>query len=80
MKVKVLKQFRDKHTKGLHKIGTIIEITNERYEEINSTSHGILVKVDLDGMTKKELIEYAHEKGIELDNKMNKAEMIKELI
>lgn len=40
----MLRQFKDKHTKVLHKKGDIIEISNERYEEINSTSHGVLVK------------------------------------
>lgn len=44
MTVKVLRQFKDKHTKVLHKKDSIIEISNERYEEINSTSHGVLVK------------------------------------
>lgn len=44
MKVKVLKKFRDKHTKVLNKKGDIIEISKERVEEINSTSHGVLVR------------------------------------
>ena len=44
MKVKVIKDFRDKYTKKLHKTGEELEITKERYEEINSTAHGILVK------------------------------------
>lgn len=44
MKVKVLKKFRDKYTKNLHKAGQEIEITNERVEEINSTSYGVFVK------------------------------------
>lgn len=44
MKVKVIKDFRDKYTKKLHKAGEELEITKERYEEINSTAHGILVK------------------------------------
>lgn len=83
MKVKVLKNFRDKYTKDLHKKGTEIEITKERYEEINSTAFGVLVKavnIDLDNMTKKELVEYAKNKDIELDMKMTKKEMIKELV
>ena len=84
MRVKVLKRFKDKYTKKIYEIGEIIEVTNERYEEINSTAHGVLVEkiqeVDFDSMTKKELVEYAKEKGIELDMKMTKAEMIKELM
>lgn len=84
MKVRVLRRFRDKYTKKLYKKGRIIEVTNERYEEINSTAHGILVEkldeIDLGSMTKKELVEYAKNKGIELDMRMTKAEMIKELM
>lgn len=44
MKVRVVKKFRDKYTKELYKKGQIIEVSNERYEEINSTAHGILVE------------------------------------
>ena len=84
MKVKVVRRFRDKYTKKLYKKGQIIEVTNERYEEINSTAHGILVEklneIDVGNMTKKELVEYAKNKGIELDMRMTKAEMLKELM
>lgn len=84
MKVKVIKKFIDKNTKEVYEIGQIIEVTNERYEEINSTAHGILVEkldeIDLGSMTKKELVEYAKNKGIELDMRMTKAEMLKELM
>ncbi len=80
MKVKVLHKFRDKYTKQVYDKGQIIEVTNERYEEINSTAHGILVEtiaVDLENMTKVELLEYAEAKGIEgLNNRMTKAEII----
>lgn len=44
MRVKVVKKFRDKYTKKIHEVGEEIEVTKERYEEINSTAHGILVK------------------------------------
>ena len=44
MKVKVLKSFRDKSTNLLHEKGKIMEITNERYKEINSTAHGVFVE------------------------------------
>lgn len=44
MKVKVLRTFRDKDTNSLHKKGTEIEVTQKRYEEINSSSFGILVE------------------------------------
>lgn len=80
MKVRVLRRFRDKYTKQIYDKGQIIEVTNERYEEINSTAHGILVQaiaVNLENMTKAELLEYANAKGIEgLNNRMTKAEII----
>ncbi len=34
MKVKVLEKFRDKHTKEIHRRDDVMEITEERYEEI----------------------------------------------
>lgn len=98
MKVKVIKQFKDKYTKVLHKKDSMLEIDRGRFEEINSTPFGFLVKEINDGsfsdyadkypltknylssFTKKELIKHAKEKGIELDMKMTKSEMIKELI
>ena len=99
MKVKVLRRFKDKYTKQVYDKGRIIEVTNERYEEINSTAHGILVEaIEQDGgwkdyaekypltegwlssMTKMELVEYAKSKGVELNTRMTKAEMLKELM
>ena len=84
MKARVLRRFKDKYTKKIYEKGDIIEVDNERYEEINSTAHGILVEkldeIDLGSMTKKELVEYAKNKGIELNMRMTKAEMLKELM
>lgn len=37
MKVKVIKAFRDKHTKKLHKVNDILTVNKERYEEILKT-------------------------------------------
>ena len=34
MKVKVLKDFKDKYTGNLHKAGTTINVTEERFAEI----------------------------------------------
>lgn len=34
MKVKVIKAFRDKHTKKLHKVNDTFTVTEERYKEI----------------------------------------------
>lgn len=44
MKVKVIKDFVDKHTKDLHKVNDILTVSKERFEEINSTSHGAFVE------------------------------------
>lgn len=44
MKVKVLREFIDKETKTLHDKDTELTMSKERFEEVNSTAHGILVK------------------------------------
>ncbi|SDZ19240.1 hypothetical protein [Tindallia californiensis] len=44
MKAKVLKRFRDKHTKERYAEGQEIELNEERLNDINSTSHGVLVE------------------------------------
>lgn len=44
MKVKVIKIYRDKHSRTLHKPGEELTISKERYEEINSTARGIFVE------------------------------------
>lgn len=44
MKVKVVRQFIDRHSKTLHRKGDEIEVTAERFEEINSTSRGLIVE------------------------------------
>lgn len=85
MKVRVLKRFKDKYTKEVYEVGQYLDIDQRRVDEINSTRFGILVEVEyaqlnLDSMTKKELVEYAQSKGIELDMKMTKKEMIEELV
>lgn len=43
MKVKVIKPFRDKHTKVVYVKGQEIEVTDDRFKEINSTKVGELV-------------------------------------
>lgn len=44
MKATVLKVYRDKITKKVHKVGQELEITKERYEEINSTAFGVFLE------------------------------------
>ena len=43
MIVKVVKPFIDKHSKLVYKIGQEIEVTDDRFKEINSTKAGELV-------------------------------------
>lgn len=92
MKAKILKTFSA--DKRLYHENQIVDIEDERFEFYNSSSHGLLVEMidnDVDGidnqgeikletMTKKKLVEIASERGISLDIKMIKAEMIKELM
>ncbi|WP_189928439.1 hypothetical protein [Clostridium tetani] len=44
MKAKVLRDFINKYSKKLHKKGDILDISKKRFEEINSTSFGILAE------------------------------------
>lgn len=44
MKVKVIKPFRDKHTKVIYNPGQDIEVTRERYEELTSAASGPFVQ------------------------------------
>jgi hypothetical protein len=87
--VKVIKRFKDKYTKEIKEVGQVMKITKERYEQLATSPSGVFVEkleivedevVYLDDMTKKEIIEYAESKGIELNPRMTKAEMIKELM
>ena len=43
MKALVVKTFRDTRTKAIRRKGKIIEVTEERFEEINSTALGVFV-------------------------------------
>jgi len=43
--VKVLRTFRNKYSKSLHKVGDLLTISPKRLEEINSTRHGQLVEL-----------------------------------
>lgn len=90
MKAKVIKRYRDKNTNLLQEIGAEVEVTNERFKEINSTSHGaFLTKIEEDGevgyidlekMNKAEIVEYAKVvKGIELSMNMTKTKMIQKV-
>ena len=44
MRVKVVKEFIDlKNNKKKRKVGEILEVTQDRFKELNSTSFGVLV-------------------------------------
>lgn len=90
MKVKVLRTFRDKDTDLLHRKGNKIEVTKKRFEEINSTSFGILLEeieedgaidqISLKKMNKESIVKYAKEvKDIELTMNMTRDEMLEKL-
>lgn len=44
MKVKVIRPFRDKHTKVVYQKGQEIEVTAERYEELTSAARVLFVE------------------------------------
>ena len=88
MKVKVLKKFKDKHTKKLRTKGEVFECTEERFNEIcekdktlveaveESFTEGEEFVCDIAQLSKKELMELAAQKGIELKETMKKEEML----
>lgn len=86
MRVEVLENFYDNEMKTLHIKGDIFEVSEKRAVQIRTVLSNHIIEVqeakeeiDLDAMTKKELIAYAESKGIELDSKLNKAQMIEKL-
>ncbi len=46
MKAKVLKKFRDKNTRKIYKTGTVIEVTKERFDEIQKTDKTLIEAYD----------------------------------
>ena len=45
MKVKVLRPFRNKYSKKIHKKGEVLNISKKRYEEIVKSPHKGLIEV-----------------------------------
>lgn len=43
--VMVLRTFRNKYSKSLHRKGDLLSISRKRMEEINSAGHGVLVEL-----------------------------------
>jgi ribosomal protein L9 len=83
MKVKVLQKFRDNKLKCIHNEDDVIEISKERYEELNSISPDLVKakeeNINFDNMTKKEIVKFAENKGVDLNMRMTKKEMVEEL-
>lgn len=44
MKAKVIRRFKNKYSKKVHEEGEILDISDKRLEEINSTSYGVFVE------------------------------------
>lgn len=44
MKAKVIRKFIDKNTNLLQEVNTEIEVTQKRFDEINSTAFGIFLE------------------------------------
>ena len=42
MKVKVIREFVDKHTKKVHKLNDVFECDNKRFEEIKKTGNFVV--------------------------------------
>lgn len=61
MKAKVIKQYRDKETKKSHNIGEIVEVTENRFLGINSTSFGVF----LVGVVEKPPVDEEPPKGLQ---------------
>lgn len=43
MKALVVKSYKDAKTLKIQKQGTIVEVSKERFEKINSTAHGVFL-------------------------------------
>lgn len=48
MKAKVIKTYIDRTTRIKHMRGEIVQVDEERFEEINSTAHGVFLKEKID--------------------------------
>lgn len=46
MKIKVLKKFKDKHNGSIYNAGTVLVVSEERFEEINKTNASLVEAVE----------------------------------
>lgn len=68
MKIKVLKRFHDKVTGEVHEVGEVVEVTDQRGEEITSSPLGVAEIMEDEGLSslsKAELVAKAEELGLE---------------
>lgn len=80
MKVRVIKKFRDRHTGVRHNVGTVIDITEERFAEIQSVDNLVEKLPDFESMSVAELRKYADEKyKLGFGRDMKKKAIIEEL-
>lgn len=54
MRALVIKSYKDAKTLKTHQQGEIVEVTNERFEAINSTAHGVFLIAQADAEDKQE--------------------------
>jgi len=76
MKYEVIRRFRDKYTGEIILPGaTFICDEADRIKDL--TDRGIIKAINLDTMTKKEIMSMLDDKGIEYNERQTKAELIK---
>lgn len=78
MKYEVIRRFRDKYTgEAILPGATFICDENDRIKDL--TERGIIKKqgIDLDEMTKKEIMSMLDDKGIEYNPRQTKTELLK---
>lgn len=61
MKAEVLKKFKDKHTKKIHHVGDVIEVTQERFDEILETDSFVKKMDDEEEIPEEKELEKAEE-------------------
>ncbi|MFY9173167.1 MAG: hypothetical protein WAO03_08480 [Petrimonas mucosa] len=76
---KVVKRFRDKHTKVVYSVGDSYASDENRLKELSDKGYIEGAKassISFGDMTKKELMQLLKEKGVECNDRQTKAELI----
>jgi len=77
MRAKALTLFKDLKEGVARKKGDVFDVSEERFEEINSTRYGKLVKKEeAEDLTVKQLKEMLDKKGVKYGSKAKKTELI----